>query len=126
MGRRSLATALGTAAKTAELFKGVDACIVSIAPAEFNAIAADRLGFTERELLGNAAFMDEHFSRPLVDTVGAAAVQPQIRQIIKAAVVIIPQNHDFIFTDIPDIKRLHETPGRVKTPPLPGRGGNCD
>ena len=116
---------MGTAAKTAELLKGVDACIMPITPAKFNAIAADRLGFTERELLGNAAFTDENFSCPLIHTMSASAIESQERQIIKAAVVIIPQNHDFIFTDMPDIKRLHETPGRVKAPPLQGRGGNC-
>lgn len=85
-----------------------------VAPAELDAVAADRFEGFQIKFGWNAVFIHQHLARPFINTVSAAAMKAQIRCGIKTAMIIFPEYQDLSLIHGADVERLHKIPTELE------------
>ena len=74
----------------AELLEGINSRRMPVAPVDLDRVTADGLNFQRMDVIGNRSAVEPTFPRPLVDTVGAAAGQPELSHLILALLPVGP------------------------------------
>ncbi len=89
----------------AQLLEGVDACCVTIAPVDFDRVAADRTDLAGADITGHARRIQAVLPGPLVDAVRAAASQPEIPDLVPALGPVRPADGQLVGSVLPNLRR---------------------
>lgn len=98
--------------------EGKDAGIVAIRPGKLKRVATDGIDTPGRDILGNFGIIENLFTSPFIDTMGAAAVQTNPPDIQDGIVAITPHDSKGMRSKLPELLcvEIHYCHWRLRPP----------